>query len=32
VEQALERAVRWYQENGYVVAHRAQRLARAHAA
>ncbi len=32
VEQALERAVRWYEESGYVVAHRAQRLARARAA
>jgi dihydroflavonol-4-reductase len=32
VEQALERAVRWYQENGYLVAHRAPRLARAQAA
>ena len=32
VEQALERAVRWYQENGYLAAHRAQRLARAQAA
>jgi dihydroflavonol-4-reductase len=32
VERALERAVRWYQENGYLVAHRAQRLARAQAA
>ena len=32
VEQALERAVRWYQENGYLGAHRAQQLARAQAA
>jgi dihydroflavonol-4-reductase len=32
IEQALERAVRWYEENGYVAAHRAERLARAHAA
>lgn len=32
VERALERAVRWYQENGYLIAHRAQRLARAQAA
>jgi len=32
VEGALERAVRWYKENGYLVAHRAQRLARAQAA
>jgi dihydroflavonol-4-reductase len=32
VEEALERAVRWYEENGYVVARRPQRFARAHAA
>jgi dihydroflavonol-4-reductase len=32
VEQALERAVRWYEENGYVTARRAPRLARAQAA
>ncbi len=32
VESALERAVRWYEENGYVEARSAERLARAHAA
>lgn len=32
VERALERAVYWYKENGYLVAHRAERLARAQAA
>ncbi len=32
VEEALERAVRWYQQNDYVVARRHERLARAHAA
>ena len=32
VEQALERAVRWYEENGYIAARRAERLARAQAA
>jgi dihydroflavonol-4-reductase len=32
VEQALERAVRWYEENGYVAARRPRQLARAHAA
>jgi nucleoside-diphosphate-sugar epimerase len=32
VEEALERAVRWYGENGYVPARHAQRFARAHAA
>jgi dihydroflavonol-4-reductase len=32
VELALERAVRWYEENGYIAAHRTERLARAHAA
>jgi dihydroflavonol-4-reductase len=32
VEHALERAVRWYEENGYVAAGRGQRVARAHAA
>ena len=32
VEPALERAVRWYEENGYVAARRVQPVARAHAA
>jgi dihydroflavonol-4-reductase len=32
VEQALERAVRWYEENGYVAAGSGPRVARAHAA
>ncbi len=32
VEQALERAVRWYEENGYVAARGGGRLARAQAA
>jgi len=32
VERALERAVRWYEENGYVAGRRTHRLARAHAA
>ncbi|PYU33966.1 MAG: NAD-dependent dehydratase [Acidobacteria bacterium] len=32
VEEALERAVRWYEGNGYVGSRRAQPMARAHAA
>ncbi len=32
VEQALERAVRWYEENGYVAVRRSPRLARSRAA
>jgi dihydroflavonol-4-reductase len=32
VKAALERAVRWYEENGYVKAHRAKRIAHAAAA
>jgi len=32
VEEALERAVRWYEGNGYVRSRRAQPMARAHAA
>jgi dihydroflavonol-4-reductase len=32
VEAALERAVRWYETNGYVAARRAHAVARAHAA
>ncbi len=32
VEAALERAVRWYEENGYFAARRAHSVARAHAA
>lgn len=32
VEAALERAARWYEENGYVRGRRGERLARAHAA
>ncbi len=32
VEQALERAVRWYEKNGYARAAQTQRLERAHAA
>jgi nucleoside-diphosphate-sugar epimerase len=32
VEAALERAVEWYQTNGYVAAQGAQAVARAHAA
>jgi len=32
VAAALERAVRWYEANGYVTARRARMLARAHAA
>jgi dihydroflavonol-4-reductase len=32
VEAALERAARWYEENGYFAARRAHRVARAHAA
>jgi len=32
VAAALERAVRWYEKNGYVAAGRMERLARAHAA
>ncbi len=32
VEQALERAVRWYEKNGYIAARRAAPLARAQAA
>jgi len=32
IELALERAVRWYEENGYIAARRAERPAQAHAA
>jgi dihydroflavonol-4-reductase len=32
VEQTLERAVRWYEENGYITVGRARRLGRARAA
>jgi len=32
IEAALERAVGWYEANGYIAARRAQAVARAHAA